>query len=577
MSDREDLIKSYETGNFLETVDAISLNDRTERSVLAMELATLHNDGLIDVVEAFEPLGNSSSNGTDFFLKLHVFEEVLPNLNASVPTVMQCVLQLYYNAGQDMASGMILESFIDFCTKELTRPHEALTEIEADPDKFANLLTAVLIAGSRIDNPSYLTKAIQLCEDKNIELRRHAVFALGKLNCLEGEIGSLAALERSVTVETDDQILANIVRSAFAFLQQDKNQLPLIHILISNALSKGNECTHHAASELFGFHTDKLSDQLLDVLLVHLTSVKPINKATLDNIDYGISHLLKKGDLEKTIKFLEGLLIEHPKDLTMKVFDSASRDILCNKSLLQKILTRWFMRGDRVLCDGVDTIISMYHGDNLLLEIDPTELAQTDVTHILFVAKKAIGYFLLTQSTCAANILISLMQHSTDEEALEELGQLLFDPLLLNFTGKAREHVEQQSKLASGKVKETIDKALKSIDDYLDDLQSVGTLTALHPNQAQREAYRRYFSDLMSDSYKVAESQSFLLNLFPKTILLYGQKSINYVYNSDGQSQRMEIPLQSHGTSWEVPRMENIDPFGLDYMLRIFRNERIKA
>lgn len=202
---------------------------------------------------------------------------------------------------------------------------------------------------------------------------------------------------------------------------------------------------------------------------------------------------------------------------------------------------------------------------------------QTDVTHILFVAKKAIGYFLLTQPTCAADILISLMRQATDEETLEELGQLLFDPLLLNFTGKAREHVEQQSKLASGKVKETIDKALKSIDDYLDDLHSVGTLTALHPSQAQREAHHRYFSDLMSDSYKVAESQSFILNLFSKTILLYGRKSINYMYNQDGQSQRMEIPLQSHGTSWEVPRMENIDPLGLDYMLRIFRNERIQA
>lgn len=344
MSDREDLIKSYKTGNFLETVDAISLNDRTVRSVLAMELATLHNDGLIDVVEAFEPLRNSSSNGPNFFLTLHVFEEVLPNLHASIPTVMQCVLQLYHKAGQDMASGMILESFIDFCTKEPTRPHESLTEIEADPDKFANLLTAVLIAGSRIDNPSYLTKAIQLCEDKNIELRRHAVFALGKLNCLEGEIKSaLAALERSVTIETDDQILANIVRSAFAFLQQDKNQLPLIHILIGNALSKGNECTLHAASELFGFNTDKLSDQLLDVLLMHLASVKPINKGTLDNIDYGISHLLKKGDSEKAILFLEGLLLSHPHELTMKTFDSAGRDILSNKALIQKILTRWFM------------------------------------------------------------------------------------------------------------------------------------------------------------------------------------------------------------------------------------------
>ena len=58
MSNREELLRSYETGNFLETVYACSLANHNDRSALALELAALHNEGLIDVVGAFESLAH---------------------------------------------------------------------------------------------------------------------------------------------------------------------------------------------------------------------------------------------------------------------------------------------------------------------------------------------------------------------------------------------------------------------------------------------------------------------------------------------------------------------------------------
>ena len=153
MSNRDDLLRSYEAGNFLETVYACSLADQNDGSALALELVALHNEGLIDVVGAFESLENKSSNGPDFFLTRHVFEKALPNLDAPVPSVMRCVLRLYRGAGQDLAAGTIFKSFIDFCEKDPSRPREALAEIEASPDNFADLLPGTLIAGFRIDSP----------------------------------------------------------------------------------------------------------------------------------------------------------------------------------------------------------------------------------------------------------------------------------------------------------------------------------------------------------------------------------------------------------------------------------------
>jgi hypothetical protein len=81
----------------------------------------------------------------------------------------------------------------------------------------------------------------------------------------------------------------------------------------------------------------------------------------------------------------------------------------------------------------------------------------------------------------------------------------------------------------------------------------------------------------MEESRKAAEAQSVFLKFVSKSTVLYGRKSIHYVHGSDGQSHRRVIPLRSHGTEIEFPRMEHLDPFGLDYMLRIFRNERLNA
>jgi hypothetical protein len=569
------LLESAKAGNFLETVYSTSMAARGERDVLTLDLAALHNEGLMDVVSAFGNLKNQRSQGPDFFLTRHVFEKALPHLNAPVSSVMRCVLHLHREAGQNGAAGTIINGFIGFCAKEPSRPREALKEIEANPGMFADLLVATISAGSHHDNPQYLAEAIRLCEDKNIELRRGAVHAVGKLNWPEGAFvrdSAFAALERSVAVETDDLIIAGVVRSAFALLQRDKTQEGRSVALITNALSKGGEYTLHAASETFGFHTAQIPGSLLDVLLVHLMRVKPASKGTQE-IDIGIAHLLEKSD-ERAIRFLEDLLIAHPDELTLKTFNSALREIRSSTPLLSKVLTRWFIRGDHVLCEGVHEIVSLPGGENLKLEIDPDELKPVDVARIVFVARKAIGY-LFFLPVGVASILISLMRCTDDDEILKALGGFLFNPLLLNFTVTARQYAVQQSGIESGKVKETIDNALKAVDDYLDVLRSVGNLPALHPSEAQRETYHRHFSGIMAESFKTAMAQSAFLNLFPKSILLYGRKSIDYVYDNNGPPHRIETDLKGHGTEIEHPRMEDIDPYGLEFMLWVFRNERL--
>lgn len=578
MSYRDDLFQSYKNGNFLETVYSCYLTDSEDFSVLVKEMVAMHNEGIIDVVEAFALLKNDTANSQIFFRTRTLIEKVLPELDAPMSSVMRCILRLYKEAGQDYLAHTIINSFIEFCKKNSSRPREAIVEVELHPDKFAVLLVASLIAGFDLEPSFYLEQAIRLCKDLNIELRRQAIFSLGVFVWPDGKTlsdSAIISLKCSVTVETDDQILAVIVKSAFSFLKKQKDYELRVIKLIQIALSKGQELTLHAASEIFGFETEKLNDSLLVDLLVYLRRVKPENKSTLNNIDFGIGYLLKNGEEGKAIQLLEELLLAHPDELNMEIFDSASREILNNNAIVSKVVTRWFQRGDRVLCEGVHTIINLHDGNDLSLEIDSDELKNEDIKNILFVARKAIGY-LFIQPISAASILISLIQNTSDDEIAIELGRLLFNPLLLNYTGNLREYLIKKSEQDSGKVKETIKEALKSIENYLEGLQSVGNLAALHPGEKQREAYNRHFSLSMRETRKAVEVRSVFVNLFPKSVLLYGRKAIDYVYGVDGQTQRVEIPLKTFGTDIEIPRMEYLDPFSLAFMLRFSRFEKLK-
>lgn len=579
MSCRDNLLKAYSGGNFLEAVYACLSADRDEREEIASELVALHNERLVDVVGAFGALDGTGTNGPDFFLTRHVFEQALPYLDAPVIPVMRRVLHLYRSAGQDLMAGTIIGKFVEFCAGQPSRSQEALAEIETNHADYSDLLAATLAAGFRVDCQTFLNHAIRLSKGVNVDLRRGAIFSLANFDP-QGDAElveqAIAGLESSVGVEADDSVLAASIRAAYALLQHDRNQEQRLIALIERALSKGSDFTLHAASEFF-WHAAEIPAPLIEVLLADLRRVKPTHKRTLDNIDHGIAHLIKGDSSAIAIQWLESMLLAAPNELTMEAFDSVAGEIFGNSALRNKFVTRWFMQGERALCSAARDIVgNVHHRENVLLEIDADELKSTDMVHMIFLARKIIGY-LFMQPVTAASLIVSLMHQTQDDEILAELGSLLFDPLLLNYTGKAFDYVGEQAKKESGKVKETLEKSIRAVDEYLEELRSARELPALYPSTVQRESYRRNFSRQMAESMKKAEENSVLLKLVSKNVLLYGRKSINYVHGVNGQTHRMETPLHSHGVEVEYPRMGNLDPFGMDYMLRIFRNERIGA
>lgn len=575
MIDPNDIIQDYLSGKLVERISSFYLPKEDENDHLYSELISLHNARKIDVIQAFSELRNNSSN---FFSTRRVLEQILPKLEFPVQSVMRCVKRLFDEAGRDLAAGTIIESFVQFCKVSPTRPQEALVEVEADPGQYMKLLRGVLISGFHCSKDRFFDQTIRLCKDKNIEFRRCALLTLGDFPFEKDDSRlseAISLLEHSIAHETDDLILGNAIRAVFEFQRRRLLQHGHSASLIDSALARGGDFSLFSASEILGFHGQELSKELIVTLIRHLNRFQPEKKGILENIDHGMARILNSDESERAIHFLESLLQKHSEQLTLRNFGNTSRAILANKPIFGRVLTRWLISGNRALCNNLGIIICDSHIENLPLEIDLFELPLRNPEQFVFVARKAIGY-LFFKPISAASILISLMRNTTDAGVLRDLGKLLFNPLLLNYSRTLKEYVEKQSKEEDKIVNSTILQAIKALDNYLENLSSVGCLLALHPCEAQREAYRRHFSRIFEESMRDAEKKSVLLSLFPKRVLLYGNKSICYINHSDGQLQRTEIPLQRHEAEMECPRMEYIDPFGLDYFLRIFRNERLK-
>jgi len=577
MDDLNQIFSSaYKDGKLLETIHEKARENWKNLDVLVADLIRLHNSKDINLIASFSTLKNELNSGAEFFSTRHILEKSLPELDAPIAEVMECVINLVKEAGQDMAAGTLLPPFTDFCASNASRPREAISLIEKLPEKYFDLLPQVIIAGARLDVELYLDIAVRLAKSDDIELRRRVAFSLGRIeNIKESRLieKAILCLEGAVQEETDDRLLGNVIDSVFNLWKQTKTHVERITVIIDKALLQGDDYTLHIGARLFGFNKE-IPTSILDSFLTHLLRIKPENTGSLNYLDHGLTYLIEQGS-HKGIVFLENLLLENPEKLSIIIFDSTMRELFKNQNnILNRLMTRWFINGDRVLCDGISGITGLAHENNIQLAVDPSDFDCSQSNLIIFLARKAIGYLFSTPVT-AASILVSLMHYATGE-TMQILINLLFDFLLINYPGDVGDYLRKKIGTETEDVKKSLETTIKLYDDYFEGIKSTGNIPELYPSQSQRDTYNRRFSKIMEQAMKDAQKDSVFLSFVSTSVLLYGRKSIDYVYSTDGQFNRMEIPLQAHSTEIEFPRITNIDPFGLDYTLRVFRAERIK-
>jgi hypothetical protein len=155
------------------------------------------------------------------------------------------------------------------------------------------------------------------------------------------------------------------------------------------------------------------------------------------------------------------------------------------------------------------------------------------------------------------------------------MANILFDPLLINYSGELSDWLSERAKDASDPAQPVIVDLLSRLEAYIDGLRKAGRIKELRPSERERliENHRQHES--MRQAYKQAEKKSVFMSIVSRSVLLYGTRSISYFKGSDGKKQRNEMKLHSISHSVESPRLDILEPFDLDYTLRVFRAMRV--
>jgi len=541
---------------------------RSEEKVLKDALTQLHNAGEIDLIKLVRGVDKSFS-GHDFFKILHVFENVLPSLDASIEDVLRCLLHLTQQAGRDLAIGGVYRAFQHFCSVEAHRPRDSVEFILAQTDlsQYAPFLSSSILAY----DSNCVTDAIQTAENlianKNEMVRSQAYFILGRLDVGEDQANVIWEL-LSGSGERESGCCASVIRATISFGDAFPSYWPRIEEFLLIFVEDSPPEVLYEISNIVAFMRVELPEGVLRLLLKQFANVSTEHKGIIDNIDHILVNLVGKGEFPQALKLLESILTAGVKFPQLAYFSS---ELLSkHQKLLNHIVTKWFLSGDPSLCHSISDLLHDFTDKHVELKAEMALLG--DKVKQIFVSHKAVGW-LFTCPVVAASFILSIYE-TASRSTRKELEQILYDPLLLSYPGELKRFF--QSCIDIGFQEHPYELLLGKLQAYHSDIDKVSGLKELMAPRENISAYWKESDKNMQAAYENASRGSIIDLIATRQTLLYGNSSIYYIHQGDGEQVRQEMQMQSFSHSTEMPRLNVLDPESLDYILRVYRCERMK-
>lgn len=543
---------------------------RSKENLLEDALSELHNSGRIDIVELFAGV-IKGSNDYDFFAVLHVFEKVLPSLNANVEDVLHSIAHLTEQTGRDSSIGGVYGAFTGFCSLESARSRDSIRIIlsQSELNAYLPCLSYAILAFHSVDSTEAIQTAIDLCSHENETVRSTAYFALGRLNvdnCHSQVIWE--SLSSKVSTERDGGCQTSLLRAIINFGEKFPSYWNRIEILIRTLVHNASPEMQHEISNITAFQNIDFPSDVFELLIEQLNSVSPENNGTIHNLDFLLVKLVKQNSSSLAVKLLESILAAGVNFPSLPYFSHELSEK--HQLLLSKIVTKWFLSGESTFCGGVYDFVSDVRDLGIEIKADMSLLE--DETNRLFVCRKAVGW-LFTKPITAASFVLSIHEYGS-ENIHHDLEQLLYSPLLLSYPGDLKRYF--QKCIQSGYQEQLCERLIIRLEKYYKDLAEIEKLKEFRAPLENLNAYGKDIDKKMQQGCDEAP-KSIFRELCTVQNLLYGNSSIYYIHKGDGEQVRQEMEMLPFSHSTEMPTLNVLDPESLDYTLRIYRCERVKV
>jgi len=545
---------------------------REDNDPTVVTLATLHNEGKIDLLSIVTPDAIAELKGHVFWNGQHVYRALISRLEAPASDLLKVVQLLIEAAGNDMAAGMPVEEFAKWCACDPRRPFEILDLVDQRVPDAARFLTIAIKQGVEVDKPHFLDRAYAFLKSGGEVEKQATINALGQVPLAKAKEWDrfLTAFEEQLPAE--DAIRASMITAiGRRFKDAPKKHQDRLLAIGKAAVDPLGDIALDTAARTLAFDTDHLPDAFVDALLEALRYVKGAHDGTVEMLDMALRQLVKGGRAERARVFLEQLLRREDDQIELETFDSLCYAIHeTGGQMLEDWTVAWLLDGDYDLCGPLSDGLFGAGNDDFIFAIDFTRfgLGKADYAYL---ARKAIGTFFLKPSVMTS-ILVSLLR-SAPADAADEIADLVVDPILLNYAGVRETYLQAIADDDDDPAQAAVRRALAGQDTYFAGLDSIGQVPELHPSEKERQLEWERHSDSMAAAWRAARKKSIFASIATESLVLYGTGSISWISDERSPPRRLETSMGSISHSMEMPRIDTVDPLGLQLMLIQFRGE----
>jgi hypothetical protein len=576
LSDREDIIAAANAGKLPELFVERLRRHQTDEMGRAFRaiLTQLHNDGTIDVIEPARQIATSPVDQQDFFTVMCIYTELIPTLDASVTDMLAAVKALSARAGEDLASGMPNGAYRSWA-EQGSRARDTLEKINPEDGDDSAYVFLALQALAKSESDEALDRAILYVGGNAGPARSAAAKAIGTFDVNDPERRAKAINALTVNAASaDDNSLGHILTAMCEIAKAHPDAYSDAAALIdANIARAGDLAIYHLSSELM-FHADDLPPEIIKPITSIMHKVAIGNLSTINNIGTAAGTLAGKNRLDEALSLITPLITAHRQLTSLAPLGGVKYSLLqLPPDQLAIIVMGWLLTCNPNLGRATMALVSDHHGDAPLI-LDPRSAAASlDNPKRLLLAHRAIGW-LFVHPVTAASLVVGLLDGASDA-AQRRIAELLFDPLLINFSGSVGDWIAEQAKAPGHPSQAILSDLVARLETYIEGLCAPGPIKELRPSERERLIERHRQQGMMRQAYKASEKTSILASLVTRQVLLYGTRSISYFKGMGGKQQRSEMRMQSFSQSTEAPRLGILEPFDLDYMLRVFRAMKV--
>jgi hypothetical protein len=533
-------------------------------------MAELHSAGRINAFEHIRRPPEQDEWRLDYGSWSRVYRDLVPLLDDEAGRVVSAVVSL----GIGLWEPTFHEAVLDWCVRDRKRIDSVLA-LPPNPDVPDFCFAAALIAGLRTNPSFYLEVAIDYARG-NRRSRMPGIRAMGAMS-----------IEDNTTVQRAVSVLGGVVQDKHAPTRDRADALTaavevaqrcggsmdsVVSAIVAIAAVDRQAELLHACSHLLVRFGRQLRDALLPSLLEALVCLSIDGGAGRSPVDMPLYSLFTNGRREEALSCLETLLRNSAADDPLEALGSTTHYLAtATADLLPTVICRWLLTGERTLCAAARKLLTSSVNQNLAFDFDPGNQDWSDIRTV-YLARKAIGW-LMPHATAPASFLACLLRHA-GPTASAELGELLFDPILVNYPLAARAYLEAVCPSLPVGAKARVEEVLARDDSYKRAIDDAGFVPELQPTERHRWIENQRQGEEWAKARNKVEGKSVLTQLFTRRTMLYGTRAISYVDDPGGGTRRFDNRLGTISHTAHNAMGWVYDPCGLDFVLRIFRAER---